>query len=324
MITELLLAIGALVMSGYFFNRLFIAGGVCRSKNRLDGKIAIITGGNTGIGYETALDFAKRGARVILACRNFERASKAANQIMKLSQNNNIEIEKLDLADLKSVRKFCESMKCKLSRLDLLINNAGIMMCPYWKTNDGFEMQFGTNHLGHFLLTNLLLDLMKKTVDSRIINVSSLAHTFGKMNWNDLNWEKNYNPVTAYGQSKLANILFTSELSKRLGDNSNVSTYSLHPGTIRTELTRNLGEGLFFLIPHMLKIFKPIFCLVTKTPWEGAQTTIHCAISDDVLKYKGYYFSDCKPKIPSKDARNKEDSKKLWEISEQLVGLKQN
>lgn len=110
------------------------------------------------------------------------------------------------------------------------------------------------------------------------------------MNWEDLNSENNYSPVKAYGQSKLANILFTKELSRRLGENSNVSTYSLHPGSIRTELTRNLGEGLFFLIPHILKIFKPIFYMVTKTPWEGAQTTIHCAISDEVLNFKGYYF----------------------------------
>ena len=140
------------------------------------------------------------------------------------------------------------------------------------------------------MLTNLLLDLMKKTVGSRIVNVSSLAHTFGSMNWDDLHSEKKYNPIKAYGQSKLANILFTRELSDRLGEDSNVTTYSLHPGSIRTELTRNLGEGLFFLIPYILIVFKPIHCMVLKTPWEGAQTQIHCAVSDEALKDKGGYF----------------------------------
>lgn len=132
-------------------NRYFFSGGTCKSKKRLDGKVTIITGGNTGIGYETGLDFAKRGARVILACRDMNKANKAASEIIRLSNNNKIECEKLDLADLESVRAFAEVMKSKLTRLDILVNNAGIMMCPDWKTKDGFEMQFGTNHLGYFL-----------------------------------------------------------------------------------------------------------------------------------------------------------------------------
>lgn len=322
MILEGIILLPVLAIVVYFFNRLVIAGGVCKSKNRLDGKIAIITGGNTGIGYETALDFLQRGAKVILACRDLDRANKAIDELIKTTGlPEQIECEQLDLADLKSVRSFAERINLKLNRLDLLINNAGIMMCPYWKTKDNFEMQFGTNHLGHFLLTNLLLDLMKTTVGSRIVNVSSLAHTFNGMNWDDLNWEKKYNPIKAYGQSKLSNILFTLELTNRLGKDSNVSVFCLHPGTIDTELSRNLGEGLCFVIPYIHKYGYFIRRLVTKTPWEGAQTQIHCAVSDEALQFKGYYFSDCKPKVPSKNARNKEDAAKLWKISEKMVGL---
>lgn len=325
MFLEILLVICGLGAFLYAFNKLFIAGGVCHSKNRLDGKIAIITGGNTGIGYETGLDFAKRGARVILACRDIKKAERATNEIIQISGNNKIECEKLDLADLESVREFAKKMNSTLNRLDLLVNNAGIMMCPYWKTKDGFEMQLGTNHLGHFLLTNLVLDLMKKTTGNcRIVNVSSLAHTFALngMNWDDLNSEKSYNSVQAYGQSKLANILFTNELVLRLGQNSNISVYSLHPGSIRTELTRNLGEGVFFLIPYIIQMLGPILiCWFLKTPSEGAQTTIYCSVSDEAYENKGLYFSDCKTKTTSKAARNVEAAKKLWEVSEKLVGL---
>ena len=161
---------------GYLSNRLYFSGGVCKAQKRLDGKVAIITGANTGIGYETALEFSKRGARVILACRDKDKALKAADSIVKQSYNNKVEVEYLDLASLESVRSFAKNINSKLSQLDLLVNNAGIMMCPNWRTKDGFEMQFGVNHLGHFLLTNLLLNLLKRTVGSRVITVSSLAH----------------------------------------------------------------------------------------------------------------------------------------------------
>lgn len=320
MYLEIFLAAVGLALFAYLSHFYYWAGGKCKSKNRLDGKVSIITGANTGIGYETALDFAKRGATVILACRDLKRAHTAAASIIEKTQNNKIEVEYLDLADLTTVREFANRMNKKLQRLDLLINNAGIMMCPLWRTKQGFEMQFGTNHLGHFLLTNLLLDLIKKTNKSRIINVSSLAHTFCDINWADINWEKSYSPVKAYGQSKLANILFTNELAKRLKDTS-VSVFSLHPGSVRTELLRYSGEGLFFLLPFMLKVVHPFWCVVSKTSWEGAQTTIHCAVSDEALESNGKYFSDCYPKRPSSYARNSENATKLWQLSEQMVNL---
>jgi len=196
------------------------------------------------------------------------------------------------------------------------VNNAGVMMCPKWKTVDGFEMQFGVNHLGHFLLTNLLLDLIKRTPSSRIINVSSIAHSRYGMNWHDLMWEKSYVSMKAYSQSKLANVLFTKELARRI-EGTDTVTVSLHPGVVRTELSRYINSSLQLLV----RLIYPIFCIFTKTPEQGAQTTIHCSLADDIFNYNGHYFSDCQIKQPSADARNKEDAIKLWKISEELVNV---
>ncbi len=157
-------------------NRFFFSGGRCKSKNRVDNKVVVITGANTGIGFQTALELAKRGARVIIACHDTKDAEKAVKIIIHKSQNEKCEAEYLDLADLDSVRSFAQLMNKKLNRLDILINNAGVMATPYTKSPQGYEMQFAVNHLGHFLLTNLLLDLMKKTPNSRIISVASVAH----------------------------------------------------------------------------------------------------------------------------------------------------
>ncbi|KAG1678818.1 Retinol dehydrogenase 11 [Nymphon striatum] len=185
---------------------------------RLDGKVVIITGANTGIGKETAKDLAIRGAKVILACRDLEKAKKSVDDLTKDSNLNaeNFAIHKLDLASLNSVRQFATEILKEYENIHILINNAGIMMCPEWKTEDGFEMQFGVNHLGHVLLTNLLLERIKKSAPSRIVIVSSLAHKYGKINFDDLNMEKGYSAGKAYSQSKLANILFAKELASRL------------------------------------------------------------------------------------------------------------
>jgi NAD(P)-dependent dehydrogenase (short-subunit alcohol dehydrogenase family) len=215
-------------------------------------------------------------------------------------------------------------MNANLVRLDILVNNAGIMMCPNWRTKQGFEMQFGVNHLGHFLLTNLLLDLMKKTslpyCTGRIVNVSSRAHYDFGINWSDINWEKSYSPIRAYAQSKLSNVLFTKELANRLKDTGIVAV-SLHPGVVRTELIRYMGDSIFGLIPILYKIFLPIFCIFSKSVKEGAQTTIYCSVDENVSRYSGCYFSDCKVKKPSEEARNKEFATRLWDISEKLVKI---
>lgn len=282
---------------------------------KLDGKTVIVTGANTGIGKETAVDLAGRGARVILACRNVPKAQQVAEEILKKTGSSKVIVKELDLASLKSVRNFARDINETEDRLDILINNAGVMRCPYWKTEDGFEMQFGVNHLGHFLLTNLLLGLLQRSQPSRVINVSSLAHTRGKIRFDDLQSEQDYHPGQAYAQSKLANVLFTRELSKKL-DDTDVIVTSLHPGVVKTELGRHLSLAYSVLARI---VFAPLVWLIFKTPWQGAQTTIHCAVSEDMES--GLYYSDCKPKEVAEQGRDDAVAKKLWEVSADLVGL---
>ncbi|XP_038582229.1 retinol dehydrogenase 12 isoform X2 [Micropterus salmoides] len=186
------------------------------SEERLDGKTVIITGANTGIGKETARDLARRGARIVMACRDLERAEEARAEILEDTGNENVIIRKLDLSDTKSIRAFAELINREEKQVNILINNAGIMMCPYSKTVDGFEMQLGVNHLGHFLLTYLLLDLIKRSAPARIVVVASVAHTWTGLRLDDINSERSYDTMKAYGQSKLANVLFARSLAKRL------------------------------------------------------------------------------------------------------------
>ena len=217
----------------------YFGGGVCYSKAKMNGKTVIITGANTGIGLETAVDLAGRGARVILACRSKEKGEAAVDKVKRRSKSENAAFVSLDLASLDSVRKFASEILDKELRIDVLINNAGVMVPPYTKTADGFELQFGVNHLAHFLLTNLLLDRLKQAPSARIVNVSSLAHEWGKINFDDLQSEVSYSRGGAYGQSKLANVLFTRSLARRL-QGTNVTAYSVHPGSVRTELGRHI------------------------------------------------------------------------------------
>ncbi len=232
---------GSLVIGGVglYFTRRFFAGGVCYSKASLTGKTVIITGGNTGIGKPTAIDLARRNARVILACRSVEKGEKAVIDIRRESENDNVVFRQLDLASLTSVRQFAAQILEEEPRIDILVNNAGVMMCPYTQTEDGFEMQFGVNHLGHFLLTNLLLERIKEAPAARIVNLSSMAYSQGKMNFEDLNWNHTtYKRLGAYSQSKLANVLFTRALARRL-EGTNVTVNAVHPGVVNTELSRH-------------------------------------------------------------------------------------
>ncbi|KAJ7999357.1 hypothetical protein DPEC_G00193560 [Dallia pectoralis] len=301
---------------GLFALRRWLAGGLCLSKARLDGKTVLITGANTGIGKETAVDMARRGARVLLACRDHTRAEAAAVEVRRRSGNGNVVVKQLDLASLKSVRDLAKDIQETEIRLDILINNAGIMMCPKWKTADGFEMQLGVNHLGHFLLTNLLLDLLKRSSPSRIINVSSLAHERGKIYFDDINLDKDYSPKKSYGQSKLANVLFSKELAARL-KGSGVTVYSLHPGVIRTELVRHLWPSMAL----WKRLVAQPFMMLIKSPWEGAQTTIYCAVDEVEASNTGLYYSDCAPKEAAPQAQDEEAAKRLWDLSASMVGL---
>uniref|UniRef100_A0A3Q3KEU4 Uncharacterized protein n=1 Tax=Monopterus albus TaxID=43700 RepID=A0A3Q3KEU4_MONAL len=277
--------------AGFLALRRWIAGGVCRSKVRLDGKTVLITGANTGIGKETALDM----AQVNLACRDMTRARIAADEIRQKSGNDNVVMKELDLASLQSVRDLARDIQVNEQRLDILINNAGIMMCSKWKTEDGFEMQFGVNHLGHFLLTNCLLDLLKKSAPSRIVIVSSLAHEKGRIHFDDISLNKNYCPIQSTG----------------------VTVYSLHPGHIRTEL----GRHWFPTLPFWKRILVIPIILLIKNPWQGAQTTIYCAVDESLANVSGLYYSDCAPKTPAPQALNDTTAKKLWDLSASMVGL---
>nr|KAF6411541.1 retinol dehydrogenase 13 [Rousettus aegyptiacus] len=219
----------------------YVSGGACPSKATIQGKTVIVTGANTGIGKQTALELARRGGNIILACRDMEKCEAAAKDIRRETLNHCVNARRLDLASLKSIREFAAKIIEEEERVHVLVNNAAVMRCPHWTTEDGFEIQLGVNHLGHFLLTNLLLDKLKASAPSRIINLSSLAHIAGHIDFDDLNWEKRkYDTKAAYCQSKLAVVLFTKELSRRL-QGTGVTVNALHPGVARTELGRHTG-----------------------------------------------------------------------------------
>lgn len=283
----------------------------------LRGKTIIVTGANSGIGKATAAELLRRQGRVIMACRDRDRAEKAALEIQQETGPNQGElvIKLLDLASLKSVRSFCDEILKEEPKIDVLINNAGIYQCPYTQTEDGFEMQFGVNHLGHFLLTNLLLDLLKRSAPSRIIVVSSKLYKYGEINFDDLNSEKSYDKAFAYSRSKLANLLFTLELSRKL-EETGVTVNALTPGIVRT----NLGRHVY--IPMLVK---PLFNLASwaffKSPEEGAQTSIYLACSPDVEGVQGKCFANCQEEQLLDKATDEEVAKRLWDISEVLVGM---
>ncbi|XP_019719236.1 retinol dehydrogenase 13 [Hippocampus comes] len=298
--------------------RRWIGGGVCRSGERQDGKTVLVTGANTGIGKETCRELARRGARVVMACRDLSRAEQAAEDIRKSTGNGNVVVRHLDLASLYSVRQFAKDFLDSEDRLDILINNAGVMMCPKWLTEDGFETQFAVNHLSHFLLTNLLLPKLKSSAPSRVVTVSSIAHRGGHIDFSDLFFSSRpYSPLQSYRQSKLANVLFSRELARRL-QGSGVSSFCVHPGVIRTELGRHV-EGWFPLLGVLLRL--PAMLLM-KTPRQGSQTSLYCAITPGLEEQSGSYFSDCAMKEAAPEGRDDEVADRLWRESALLVGIK--
>uniref|UniRef100_H2Z7K1 Uncharacterized protein n=1 Tax=Ciona savignyi TaxID=51511 RepID=H2Z7K1_CIOSA len=297
-----------------------VSGGWVRTEITMTGKTVIITGANTGIGLETAIDLVKRGARVILGCRNTDKAEAAKQRIVTETEGNEdkVILKKLDLSSLSSVRSFAKEIIETESKINVLLNNAGVMMIPKGKTEDGFETHYGVNHLGHFLLTNLLLDLIKKSAPSRIVSVSSSAHNVWSPNldFDDMNYDRNYSETSAYSRSKLMNILFTRELSKRL-EGTNVTANSLHPGAVRTELARHVyGSNWKWFI-------QPFLALFGKTPAKGAQTNIYLCVAPELENVTGKYFADCAVKGESNAAKNDDVAKRLWDVSMNATGLTQ-
>ncbi|XP_040834032.1 retinol dehydrogenase 13 isoform X1 [Ochotona curzoniae] len=296
----------------------YVAGGACPSKATIPGKTVIVTGANTGIGKQTALELARRGGRVILACRDKEKCEAAAKDIRGETLNHRVTAHHLDLASLKSVREFAARIVEEEERVDILINNAAVMRCPHWTTEDGFEMQFGVNHLGHFLLTNLLLDKLKASAPSRIINLSSLAHVAGHIDFDDLNWQaRRYDTKAAYCQSKLAVVLFTKELSRRL-QGTGVTANALHPGVARTELGRHTGMHNSAFSSLTLG---PIFWLLVKSPQLAAQPSTYLAVAEELEGVSGKYFDGLREKAAAPEAEDEEVALRLWAESARLVGL---
>lgn len=309
-------AFGTLLGSGALLKD-YMQGGRFEHKNlRADGKIAIVTGSNTGIGKETALGLANRGVHVYMACRDMKKCEEAREDIVLETRNPNVFCRECDLASLQSVRKFVQQFKSEQKRLDILVNNAGVMRCPRSLTKEGIELQLGVNHMGHFLLTNLLLDQLKLSAPSRIVVLSSLAHTRGKINVQDLNGEKCYDPATAYEQSKLANVLFTRELAKRL-DGTGVTVNAVHPGVVDTELMRHMGLFNSWFSGFLIKPFVWPFL---KSPISGAQTSLYAALDPELEKVSGQYFSDCAAKDVAEQAKDDRLAKWLWSVSEKWTG----
>ncbi|XP_071763070.1 retinol dehydrogenase 14b [Centroberyx gerrardi] len=283
------------------------------------GKTVIVTGANSGIGKAVAGELLKLQARVIMACRDERSAEEAAQDIQKQAgpEQGEVVIKHLDLASFGSVRKFCEEISEEESKIDVLVNNAGVYQCPYTKTEDGFEMQLGVNHLGHFLLTHLLLGLLKTSAPSRIVVVSSKLYKYGHINFDDLNSENSYNKASCYSQSKLANLLFTLELARRL-EGTGVTVNALTPGIVRTRLGRHV---------HIPLLAKPLFYLASlaffKSPLEGAQTPLYLACSPEVEGQSGKCFANCEEEELMAKATDEQAAKRLWDLSERMVGLTQ-
>lgn len=285
--------------------------------HKMLGKTIIVTGANSGIGFETAREMARRGGRVVMACRDMKKCEVAKAKIREIVHNRNIECQELDLASMASIRKFAADIQESEKHVDVLINNAGIMRCPKQLTQDGFEMQLGVNHFGHFLLTNLLLDKLKESAPSRVINVTSVSHKDGVMKFDDLNSAKSYDRGVAYDQSKLANLLFNTELAKRL-EGTGVTANAVYPGLSITDLERYTGYGQS---KFSRGVSSPIVSPFKKTAQQGAQTSVYVAVEPSLEKVNGKYFSNCREAKPSPKALDEKDARRLWLISEKWTEL---
>ncbi|XP_063609915.1 retinol dehydrogenase 11-like [Penaeus indicus] len=297
--------------------------GRCSSKRSLAGKTVVVTGGSAGIGKEAAKDFLRRRAKVILACRNLEKARKVAEELVVETGNPEVSVRLLDTADLASVRAFAEEFLRTEDSLHVLVNNAGIAGSrTRQETKDGLELTMATNHFGHFLLTNLLLKRLQESAPSRVVTVSSAAHMIVRsLNPRDLNLTSSYGSMEAYGLSKLCNILFAAELAERL-KGTGVTSNSLHPGAVATEFFVKDDPNRGWVMTLAGRIINFFVTLAGKDSELGAQTTIHLAVSEELDSVSGKYFEDCKEATPTRIARDRAIAKSVWEVSEAMVNLR--
>lgn len=285
------------------------------------GRVAVITGANTGLGFETAAALAAQGARVVLAVRNLEKGKDAESLIRRRSPGADVTLQELDLTSLDSIRSAAAQLRADHDRIDLLINNAGVMYPPKATTKDGFELQFGTNHLGHFALTGLLLDRLLPVAGSRVVTVSSVGHRIrADIHFDDLQWERRYNRVEAYGQSKLANLMFTYELQRRLAPHATTIATAAHPGGSNTDLMRHLPRWAAAAYP----LIKPLF----QGADMGALPSLRAASDPQALG--GQYFGPDGfaqgrgyPTVvkSSRKSHDVDAQKRLWTVSEELTGV---
>ncbi|WP_063043149.1 SDR family NAD(P)-dependent oxidoreductase [Nocardia pseudovaccinii] len=286
------------------------------------GRVAVVTGANSGLGFEAARALAVHGASVVLAVRDVDKGKHAADRIAGAAPGADTTIQQLDLTSLASVRNAAEQLRSAFSTIDLLINNAGVMYPPRQTTSDGFELQFGTNHLGHFALTGLLLDRMLPVPGSRVVTVSSVGHRIrARIDFDDLQGERSYNRVAAYGQSKLANLMFTYELQRRLSSTGTTIAVAAHPGAANTDLMRNMPTALRALMP----VVAP---LVTQSPAMGALSILRAATDPDVLGGQyygpgGFLETRGYPKVVESSPQSHDTAiqQRLWTVSEKLTGV---
>ena len=285
------------------------------------GRTVVVTGANSGLGFHTSLELARRGAHVVMACRNREKGEAARERLLTESPGADAELRELDLADLSSVRAFADDLE--LDRLDLLVNNAGVMALPRMTTADGFEMHLGTNHLGHFALTGLLLGRLLAADDPRVVTVSSNAHKTWRINFNNLMGERNYFRWAAYGQSKLANLLFALELQRRA--DGALTSVAAHPGYAATHLQLQASEATGNPLDAIVN--KVLNSVVAQSDAMGALPSLYAATMDirggtyvgpDGI---GEFHGHPKPVMPTGRARDEETARRLWEVSEELTGV---
>jgi NAD(P)-dependent dehydrogenase (short-subunit alcohol dehydrogenase family) len=288
---------------------------------RLDGKTVLVTGASTGLGLETARALAMTGANVVLTARSEDKGTSAEAAIRESVADARLEHGILELGSLASVRSFADWFLAGHDRLDVLINNAGVMFTPFDRTTDGFELQFGTNHLGPFLLTARLIPALRAAAPSRVVNLSSVAHSFSDIDWDDPNYRSRpYDKFQAYGQSKTAAILFTRELERRLGP-AGIHSYAVHPGNIPTQLLRHMGPDDFTAIRKLTGATGPPPPGSLKTVQTGAATSVWAAVAPELADRGGAYLSDCE--ICDDDqayTRDPAAAARLWSLSEELVG----
>ncbi|CAF0756952.1 unnamed protein product [Didymodactylos carnosus] len=289
-----------------------------KGTEQLLGKTCVITGSNSGIGKEVARDFAQRGARVVMACRDIKKCELARDEIINETNNTNVVCYECDLASIESIKSFALRFNTEEKYLHILVNNAGIMWHPQKLTKDGFELHLGVNYLGHFLLTNLLIDKLAKCSPSRVVNLTSAAHKRGVIDFDDLNMSKKvYNAKYAYEQSELARVLFTREFCRRFSDKG-VTSYAVHPGIVRSNISQ-------YTIDNSIisgTIIGPFMSAFMKSSKTGAQNVIYCALDKSIENECGKYYSDLTESKPSKEALNDANAKRLWAISERWTRLK--